>query len=132
MSPDLKFGPNEFSPEEEPVDLSPLDPMQDSARWQSLLDRTLQRVDAVLAETSRRDGLLDLIASWRRPLAVGALAATLVIAVVELALEQRERRTERIHRLVLISSAWPPDHPPSSAEFLRALGGSRPPASEER
>lgn len=106
--------------DEEPIDLSALGPEQDPARWQAITERTLQRVDQVLAEPG--ESPLTLIAGWRRPLLAAALAASVVLTVMELALERREWRTERIQRLVAVSARWPgTGRPPSGSDFVRAL-----------
>jgi hypothetical protein len=106
---------------DERLDLSPLDPMEDPTRWRSLVEGTLHRVDAVLAERSADEHPLMLIASWRRRLLWAAAAALAILVPAEIALELREAKQERVDRLVTISSHWGPV-PPTGATFLRALG----------
>jgi hypothetical protein len=113
-------------PDEAPFDLSPLDPMRDEPRWRAVVDRTLARVDAVVAERARREDPLDLIASWRRPLLVAAAAAIALLVPAELALERREARARRVERLVAVSSRVAQGAAPTGADFRRALSG--PPA----
>ena len=108
----------DLSPDDETLDLSPLEP----ERWQSFLDTTLQRADVALAERGNGEDPLELIASWRRPLLGAALAAGFALAIAEVVLERREVRLERIERLVTISAGWPATgQRPTSADFLRAL-----------
>ena len=103
------------------LDLSPLDPMRDPARWRAVVDSTLNRVDAVLLQRAAQDPL-TLIAQWTRPLLVATAATIAMLVPVELALEARERQTEQVERLVALSSALDErSEPPSSADFLRAL-----------
>ena len=103
------------------VDLSALDPMEDPARWQRVLDDVQRRVDAVLAERSGQARPLIVIASWRRRLMLAAAVVIAVLVPAELALEAREEEQERVRRLVAVSVLWD-DGRPTGAEFLRALG----------
>ena len=108
-----------------PVDLSPLTGDQPPGRWQSVVDQTLARIDAALAEPPPAEGPLEIIAAWRRPLVRAALAAGIVFALVELALERRETHLEQVARLVAVSTSWPAGgQAPSGADFLRALGSA--------
>ena len=108
------------------LDLSPLDPMRDPARWRAVVDATLLRVDAALSRRARDP--LSLIAAWRRPLLIAAAAALALLVPVELALETREARAEQVQRLVALSAEWSgAERAPSGADFLRALAaGERP------
>ena len=107
--------------EDDRLDLSPLDPMRDPARWRAVVDSTMSRVDAVLGQRAAQDPL-TLIAHWTRPLLLATAATLAVLVPVELALEAREREAEQVERLVALSSAIDEgEQPPSSAEFLRAL-----------
>jgi hypothetical protein len=107
----------ELSPDDEPLDLSPLEP-----DWHLALEKTLQRVDLALAKRANVEDPLELIASWRRPLLGAALAAALALAIAEIVLERREVKLERIERLVTISAGWPSTgQKPTSADFVRAL-----------
>lgn len=111
--------------DEERLDLSPLDP--DPARWRAVMDGTRARVDAVLAERLRR-GPLATIAGWRRPLLAAAAAAVLALVPVELALEARERRAERVEALVTLSTDWARgERRPTGADLLRALDAGEAP-----
>lgn len=108
--------------EQEPVDLSPLDPSADAARWQRVVEATMLRVDAVLEARERAQDPLTLIASWRRPVLVAAAVALAVLVPVELLLEVREARAEQVEALVTLSSGLVgAELPPSGADFLRAL-----------
>jgi hypothetical protein len=110
---------------DDPIDLSALDPMDDEPRWRAFVDVTLRRVDAVLAERAGREDPLDLIASWRRPLLAVAAAAIAVLVPTEIALERREARVQRVERLVAVSSRVADGGRPTAADFLRALGDAR-------
>ena len=103
------------------VDLSALDPMDDPARWQAVLDSAQRRVGAVLAERSEQARALIVIASWRRRLLLAAAVVIAVLVPAELALEAREEEQERVRRLVAVSVQWDDDQP-TGVEFLRALG----------
>ena len=114
--------------EHDPVDLSPLGPAGDPARWQRVVDATLLRVDAVLEARRRAQDPLTLIASWRRPVLVAAGVAVAILVPVELVLEVREARAEQVEALVTLSAELVrAEAPPSGADFLRALAAeSRP------
>jgi hypothetical protein len=105
------------------VDLTALDPMREPARWAALLERTLGRLDAVLEERMRRDDPLLLIATWRKPLLAVAAAVILALIPMELALERRDTRAERVERLVALSHWLVATQWPTGADFRRALGG---------
>ncbi len=114
-------------PGDEPrLDLRALDPMQDPPHWHSVVAATMARVDAVLAARAGADDPLDLIARWRRPLLVAAAAALALLVPAELALERREARTERVERLVEISTGWSSGKAPAVSDFLRAIGAESP------
>jgi riboflavin biosynthesis pyrimidine reductase len=103
------------------VDLSALDPMEDPARWQAILDDVQRRVDVVLAERSEQARPLIVIASWRRRLMLAAAVVITVLVPAEVALEAREKEQEQVRRLVAVS-VLRDDGRPTGAEFLRALG----------
>ena len=106
------------------LDLSPLDPGADPARWQAFLSRTLLRVDAILAEREESESPMLVIAGWRRRLLLAAAAALAMLVPAEIVLELREARVERLQRLVAVSTHWGAT-PPTGAEFLRALSEQR-------
>src|SRR5687768_11858991 len=114
--------------EHDPLDLSPLDPGRDPARWQRVVDATLLRVNAVLEARERAQDPLTLIASWRRPVLVAAAVTLAIVIPVELVLEVREARAEQVEALVTLSTeVVRAETPPSGADFLRALAaGSQP------
>lgn len=111
--------------DDEPLDLSALDALRDPVRWQSVVDATLARLDAVLWERARPDDPFHVIASWRLRLLAAAAAAILVLIPAEIALERREAKVERVKRLVAISH-WPSTAQPTGADFRRALGEGAP------
>ena len=114
--------------EQDPIDLSPLDPLRDARRWEGVVSATLARVDAVLAERERRQDPLAQIATWRRPVLIAASVALALLVPVEVLLEMRETRMEQVERLVAISSTLDQvDRAPSAADFLRALAAERTP-----
>ena len=103
--------------EQEPVDLSPLEP----ERWETVVEATLRRVDAVLA--ARPQDPLTLIASWSRSLSIGAAVVVALLVPAELLLESREARAEQVDSLVqLTTRAALGERPPTGAELSRALG----------
>ena len=75
--------------DDEPLDLSALDPERDPGRWRALIEGTLARLDLALEERSRRDDPLYVIATWRIPLLAAAASFILVLIPVEIALERR-------------------------------------------
>ena len=103
--------------EQEPLDLSLLEP----ERWESVVEATLRRVDAVLA--ARPHDPLTLIASWSRSLSIGAALAVALLVPAELLLESREVRAEQVDSLVqLTTRATLGERPATGAELSRALG----------
>lgn len=113
-------------PDIEPrLDLSALAPAPD--RWRAVMDGALARADAALAERARRHDPLALIAGWRRPLLAAAAAALLLLVPVEMALEAREDRAERVRGLVSLTTAWASGaQAPTGADLLRAVGAGEP------
>ena len=102
------------------MDLSPLDPMQDPDHWREVVDRTLMRMDVLLARRQRDP--LTLIASWSRVLKLAAIIVILLLIPVEFMLEKRESTTEQIELLARFSVASvQADTPPSGAELSRVL-----------
>jgi anti-sigma-K factor RskA len=71
---------------DDPVDLSPLDPQSDAARYAQLLDRLSRAVAGELARRRTRGTVWGCLAAWRRPVlataGVVAVAATLVLATI--------------------------------------------------
>lgn len=109
--------------DQDKIDFSALDPMEDRSHWRGVMDETLRRVDAVLDRRAKDP--LSTIAGWRRPLLVAAAIAILILVPVELALESREPEVEQIRRLVSLSADWGHgETPPSGADFLRALAAT--------
>ncbi len=88
--------------EQEPLDLSALDPDRDPERWQAFVGATMLRVDAVLA--ARSADPLSLIASWSRPLMLVCCLVVALLIPVEVILERRERGAEQIETLVRLST----------------------------
>jgi hypothetical protein len=110
----------------DPLDLSALDPERDPERWRALLGGMHARLDAAIRDRVRRDDPLHLIVAWRKPLLAAAAAAFLILIPMELALERRETWSERVERLVALSD-WPPaSQLPTGADFRRALAEPRP------
>jgi len=107
------------------LDLTALDPAENPRRWEAIVDGTLRRVDAALAERTRREDPMVVIASWRRGLLLAAAASLGILVPTEVLLEMREARQERVQRLVAVSSHWGAT-PPTGADFLRALGRELP------
>ena len=112
-----------------PVDLSPLDPSSDAARWERMLASTVARAQAANdARTLARSTPLGTIAGWRRELLVAAAAAIAMLMPLEFALELSERREQRVHSLAQRSAAWAESGvSPSGADILRGMtgGGAR-------
>lgn len=106
--------------EQDPIDLSALDPAHEPERWHGVMDETLRRIDRVLAGRARDP--LTLIASWSRPLTLGAGVAVALLVPVELALELRESEAERVQMLVQWSTRTAlGDEAPSGADLSRAF-----------
>ena len=111
---------------EEPLDLSPLDPMQDPDRWNEVVQRTQARVDLILA-TRQRDPLM-LIAGWSRTLMLAAAIVILALIPVELLLERREAKVEQIELLSQLAVASVRgESAPTGAELSRVLLDGGPP-----
>jgi hypothetical protein len=106
--------------DDEPFDLSALDPARDAARWGAIVAATHRRAAAALDERVRGDDPIQLIASWRRPLLAAAAAALIALIPAEIVLERREVQMERVNRLVQISRL-PTEGRPTGADFRRAL-----------
>lgn len=113
--------------DDEPLDLSALDPEREPDRWRALVAGTLARLDEALEERARSDDPLHLIAAWRKPLLAAAAGFILVLIPVEMALERREPWSHRVERLVALSH-WSSEaqRVPTGADFRRALGEPAP------
>ena len=106
--------------EQQPLDLSALDPMREPERWQAFVDVTMLRVDAVLAE--RSGDPLRLIASWSRPLMLACVLVVAVLIPVEVILENRETGAEQIQTLVRLSTQSAlGEEVPTGAELSQTL-----------
>jgi hypothetical protein len=106
------------------IDLSPLDPARDPARWEQLLAATRLRVDAVLAARPVPIDLLTVVAGWTRPiLAAAALALTLLSAALAAAGRSvgRPGPTSQAERLAALSVGFADGHAPTGADLARAL-----------
>src|SRR5688572_30012070 len=105
---------------EDPVDLSPLDPMQDPDHWREVVARTNARVDLLLAQRQRDP--LTLIACWSRALTLAAAIAILALIPVELMLEKREAKDEQLELLSQLAVASVHgESAPTGAELSRVL-----------
>lgn len=103
---------------DEPIDLSALAPGRDGGRWDAAVQRTLQRVEAVLLDRAPEDPF-TLIARWRRPVLAAAAAVVLAVVPAEWALERREAGAERVRSLVRLSGeAVRGGEHPTGAELL--------------
>jgi hypothetical protein len=104
----------------EPLDLSPLDPAREPDEWSATVRHTLERIEPILER--REPDPLTLIATWSRPVLIAAAAAVAILVPVEVALEDREDRVEQVERLVSLSSSMQRPRPlPTGSDFLRAL-----------
>lgn len=65
--------------EPESVDLSPLDPERDPARWAALMDATRVRVAAALLERRREPDPLEVMSGWARPILAAAAGLLLLL-----------------------------------------------------
>jgi hypothetical protein len=111
---------------EERIDLSALEPGGDGGRWDAAVRRTLERVEAVLAERARSDDPFAFIARWRRPVLAAAAAVIVVLIPVEWALERREAGAERVRDLVRLSGeAVRGEQHPTGAELLGTVSAWR-------
>jgi hypothetical protein len=106
------------------IDLSPLDPARDPARWEQLLAATRLRVDAVLEARPMRLDSLTVVAGWARPiLAAAAVALTLLGAALAAAghAAGRPGPTSHAGRLAALSVGFAMGHAPTGADLARAL-----------
>jgi predicted NBD/HSP70 family sugar kinase len=110
--------------ERDAIDLSALDPQRDEARWDAFVEATLRRVDPVLA-ARREDDPLGVIARWTRPVLAAAAIIVLMLVPAEMALDARERHTEQVRRLVVLSVEVFGGAAPSGDAFVQALGPVR-------
>ena len=72
--------------QDEPLDLSPLDPRADPVRWEGLVGAIVRAAGAELARRrSDPRGVLDVVARWWRP-TLAAAATVAAVATLGLAL----------------------------------------------
>lgn len=107
--------------EPERVDLSPLDPEVDRARWTALMDGTRLRVAAALA--GRPADTLAVLSEWVRPvLAAAAMLLLLLGATVAAFGGSRAAGVSGARRLAYLSeSSILHGHAPSGAQVMSAL-----------
>lgn len=110
--------------EEDKVDLSPLDPARDPARWDTLVRGVASRA---LAAHRARNTLAFQIAAWGRP----ALAAAAALAIVSWALawssDSGEMRTsaDTTQPAAYQLAGWAATGKlPETPQMMSALGGS--------
>ena len=104
------------------IDLSALATSADQDRWNAVVERTLERVSAVLAQPRAPVDPLFLIAGWIRPIVAAAAVLIAILIPTEIALESREETRERVERLVQLTSRLSGDRALGATEFVRALG----------
>jgi hypothetical protein len=110
------------------LDLSVLDPMRDPERWRSVMNATLARVDAVIANRVHRTGPLTMLAAWYRPVLAAAALTLLMLIPIEYALERRDDRAEYVGRLVSLSTESLRGQVKVTADILiRAMHGGHTP-----
>ncbi len=78
------------------IDLGPLDPRQDRARWEARIAAIERAAAPALAQRRGRSTIWDVLAWWRRPL-LGFAAGTVLVTGVSLAIVGRRQgaREER-------------------------------------
>lgn len=116
---------------ERPVDLSPLDPARDPARWEGLVARITRAAAPELARRADASSAVVSIAAWLRP-ALAAAAAIMAVSAATLFLVDGRSETvlaeasDTIPGLNLPSplGEWlNEDTPPTVVEVMVALEG---------
>ena len=108
--------------EPEPVDLSPLDPERDPARWSALLAATSLRVEATLQRRIGERDPLDVLSRWSRPiLAAAGLVLLLGAAGAMLGAPATVSPTDARRLARLSETALLHGRPPSGAQIVSAL-----------
>jgi hypothetical protein len=109
--------------ETDPVDLSPLDPERDPARWSALLDATRRRVGAVLLERNRERDVFELMGEWSRPILAAAAALLLLLGGAGAMLGRAEPRapTDALRLARLSETALLEGRTPTGAQLVAAL-----------
>ncbi|HWB41963.1 MAG TPA: hypothetical protein VG500_11925 [Gemmatimonadales bacterium] len=115
----------------EAMDLSPLDPARDPARWSGLLEATRLRIEAVLAGRLVPVRPLDVVHAWSRVLLPAAAVFAVVLGAAGAVVGGRDPALDRAseaRRLAVLS-----DHSigrgqrPTGAELLVAIRSRRAP-----
>ncbi len=111
----------------EPVDLSPLDPGRDPARWALLVEATSRRVAAALEPRSREPDPLEVVSRWARPILAAAAILTLLLGVAAAMLGPRARpAATETHRLArLTEESVTHGRLPTGGEVMAAIARRR-------
>src|SRR5688572_28792368 len=119
----MERGPMAPLSDDDRLDLSILDPMEEPGRWAVMMERTAARVDQVLGR--RAIDPLTLIASWMRTVTTVGAVMIAVLIPIELVLERREAGQDQVERLAQLSAESLRGGDPMTADALvRALEGN--------
>ncbi len=115
---------------DDPIDLSPLDPASDPERLERLIGAIRVQVAPVLALVAARRGVMEQIAAWRTPMLVAAAVVVAVSAVLLAGVRRAGAAATGTPHLAEAVGVPAPvaewlrrGELPTSAELLDAFGG---------
>jgi hypothetical protein len=109
----------------DPIDLSPLDPGRDPARWAKLTDAVRVRMEAAMLQRQRESDPLAVLSVWARPI-LAAAAVVLVLlgsAAVRLGSPGVSRASEARRLAYLAESSVVHGRTPTGAQVMKVVIG---------
>ncbi len=109
----------------DPIDLSPLDPGRDPARWARLTDAVRGRMEAALLQRRRESDPFAVLSVWARPILAAAAVALLVLgsAAVGLGSPAVSRASEARRLAYLAESSVVHGRTPTGAQVMEVIIG---------
>lgn len=109
----------------EPIDLSPLDPERDPARWAMMADAVRLRIDAALLQRTREPDPFAVLSGWARPILAAAAVALLMLgsAAVRLGSTPVPRASEARRLAYLAESSVVHGRIPTGGQVMQVIMG---------
>ncbi len=116
--------------EDEPLDLSALDPERDRVRWAGVVKSTRHRAAQALARRIAPADPLDLVAGWFRPILAAAAVLAVALGATSAAMHRRtplDAASESRRLAALSGQSIGRGERPTGAQLLVAIRSRRTP-----